>query len=235
MSAMTTMPPPRLPEPAEASPVLTAHSLSVLGEYTHTVDTIPLDLSRNYGDLRELDAVLSSSMTSLTSKITQLTNMIETKATSPEDRLWLLAEIAEEVGRLKPGVDDKIRVACHTADTIRGHRTHMTSLLEAIPDDEFAKTADRLCRPTRYPWVSERLFGTSGHAGEGGRGRNRRALLANGDSTSPNKRKRAAAVDADGEVINKSPRKEKTGDAPRPRHGGRKRCALCVTIRCRIY
>ena len=148
MSTMTTMPPPRQPESAEAPPAHTTHSLSVLSEYTHTVDTIPLDLSRNFGDLRELDAVLSSSMSSLTSKITQLTSMIETKAASPEDRLWLLADIAEEVGRLKPGVDDKIRVACHTADTIRGHRTHMSTLLDAVPDEEFAKTADRICRHT---------------------------------------------------------------------------------------
>lgn len=220
---MTSVVPPRQPAPPETSPLVAAHSLSLLNEYTHTLDSLPLDLSRNFADLRELDAVLSSSMTSVTTKITQLTDMIETKTVSSEDRLWLLADIADEVSRLKPGTDDKIRVACHAADALRQHKSHMTSLLDHMQDDEFAKTADRMGRHTKYPWVTDKLFGSNA-AGEGGRSRHRR-LMANataGDSVSPNKRKRAAA-DVDGDALNKSPRKERSGDTARPRNGGRKK------------
>ena len=214
-----TYPPPQM------SPVETAHSLLCLSEYAHSLDSLPIDLSRSYGDLRELDAVLSSSMTSVTTKITQLTEMLETMTVSPEDRLWLLADIADEVSRLKPGADDKIRVACHAADALRQHKAHMTALLERMPDEEFAKTADKMCRKTKYPWVTDKLFGTGAHAGEGGRSRQRR-LMANNtatDSGSPNKRKRTAA-EVDAEAVNKSPRKERTGgEATRQRNGNRKK------------
>ena len=51
---------------SSSSAVDTALSLACLSEYAHTLDSLPIDLSRSYGDLRELDAVLSSSMTILT-------------------------------------------------------------------------------------------------------------------------------------------------------------------------
>src|SRR4051812_5489681 len=84
----------------------TTYSLALLAEYTHTLDSLPLDLSRNFADLRELDAVLSSSMSSITTKINDLTRMIEQGGSSKEERLWLLTEIAEEAGRLKLGGED---------------------------------------------------------------------------------------------------------------------------------
>ncbi|THG95466.1 hypothetical protein EW026_g6194 [Hermanssonia centrifuga] len=220
------MGPPRQPAPTPTSPAGTAHSLQLLTEYTHSLDSLPLDLSRNFADLRELDAVLSSSMTSLTSKVTQLTHMIETKTASNEDRLWLLADIAEEASRLKPGADDKIRVACHAADGLRSQKTHMTKLLEHMPDQDFGRTAGMLARKTVYPHVSDRTFAAAGVSGEGGRGGRRRTLLANTtvDAT-PNKRKRVVADDGDPNM--KSPRKERTGDVPRPRNGGaRKKCVV---------
>lgn len=223
-SNMASVPPPRPSGSTESSPLVTAHSLSVLTEYTHTLDTLPLDLSRNFADLRELDAVLSSNLSAVTNKITQLTDMLETKAASPEDRLWLLADIAEEVSRLKPGADDKIRVACHAADTLRGHKAHMTGLLDAAPDEEFGRTADRMGRKTKYPWVSDKLFGIALHPGEGGRSRHRKTLANGGTGDpSPNKRKRVAG-DGDDEAIHRSPRKERTGDAPRQR--SRKKCVF---------
>ncbi|KAH9948178.1 hypothetical protein B0H21DRAFT_690515 [Amylocystis lapponica] len=197
-----------------------AHSLALLSEYTHTLDSLPLDLSRNFADLRELDAVLSSSMSALTSKITQLTTMIETGTAPKEDRLWLLAEIAEEATRLKLGGEDKIRVACHAADGLRGHRTHMKTLLEYIPDADFEVIVDQLDRKTVYPHVAPRSFLPTGTAGEGGRRPRRNpALSANTIvDASPNKRRRAARDDD--EVV-KTPRKDRTGDAARPRNGAR--------------
>lgn len=205
----------------------TAHTLAILSEYTHELDTLPLDLSRDFADLRELDAVLSSSMTSLTNKITKLTNMIESGAGSKEQRFWLLNEIAEEAGRLKPGADDKIRVACHAADGLRGHKTYMTTLLENIPDVEFGKTAGMLGRKTIYPHVAPRSYMPAGMGGEGGRRQRRTAAgawMANnqGDGT-PNKRRKVVGKDDDPDGIMKSPRKDRNGETQRQRNNARGR------------
>ncbi|GJE89574.1 inhibitor of growth (ING) domain-containing protein [Phanerochaete sordida] len=219
---MTSMGPPRSPAPpapASTSPQKTAHSLAILQEYTHTLDSVPLDLSRNFADLRELDAVLSSSMTTVTSKVIELTNMIENRSSSKEDRLWLLAEIADEVSRLKPGADDKIRVACHAADGLKSHKAHMTSLLQHMPEPEYGQMAGMLSRKTVYPHVATRHYVPAGMAGEGGRRQRRTALLANGPmEATPNKRKRVAADDGD---VTRSPAKPKT-DASRARNGARR-------------
>ena len=75
-----------------ADPVM-AYSLSLLAEYTHALDALPLNLSRNFTDLHKLDAVLLSSIVLITTKINQLTKMIEDRMASPEDRLWLLRKL----------------------------------------------------------------------------------------------------------------------------------------------
>ncbi|KAI0783101.1 hypothetical protein C8Q75DRAFT_702274, partial [Abortiporus biennis] len=223
----------------------TAHTLAILTEYTHTISTIPHDLSKAFADLRELDAVLSSSVQSLLTKIAALTTMLESKTGSKQERLWLLLEIAEEASRLKPGADDKIRVACHAADGLKGHKTFMTNLLEAIPPGptepsgqmgEFGVLATRLGRKLVYPHVATKQYWPPGMSGEGGRRQRRGALLvvngANGDGT-PLKRKRAANAnraeeDGDGVGPIRSPRKdhrvgvEHTGQRARGNARGRK-------------
>lgn len=209
----------------------TAHSLALLTEYTHTLDQLPLDLSRNFADLRELDAVLSSSMHILTSKITQLTSMIENNTASKEERLWLLAEIAEEAGRLKPGADDKIRVACHAADGLAMHKTQMTTLLEHVPDQQFGKLAGMLGRKTVYPHVATRSYMPAGMTGEGGR-RQRRggygSLLArDANDVAPAVKRKRQVKDDDADLITRSPRKDRGAEGTRGRGGARAR--KCVT------
>ncbi|KAH9932062.1 uncharacterized protein BXZ73DRAFT_46906 [Epithele typhae] len=216
--------------PAMMSPVDTAYTLLCLSEYAHTLDSLPIDLSRSYGDLRELDAVLSSSMTLLTAKINELIHMIETKTGTNDDRLFLLTEIAEEAGRLKLGGEDKIRVACHAADGLRAHRNNMNALLEQASDKDFSAAAEALARKTVYPHVATHKFYPPGMTGEGGR-RARRApgasngygqLLSNGVDPSPAKR-RKVAKDDDVDVT-RTPTKKERGDAApaqRPRNGGR--------------
>lgn len=222
------MGPPRPPvsgSTISASPARTAHSLALLTEYTHSLDSLPLDLSRNFADLRELDAVLSTSMTAVTTKVIQLTDMIE-KNHSKEERLYLLAEIADEVSKLKPGADDKIRVACHAADGLRSHQTHMTNLLEHIPEPEYGMMAGRLSRKTVYPHVAARSYMPSGMSGEGGRRQRRTALINSAIDATPNKRRRVVADD--GESIMKSPSKPRAGDGSRARNGSRKKYALDI-------
>ncbi|KAJ3774013.1 hypothetical protein FB446DRAFT_500393 [Lentinula raphanica] len=170
----------------------TLYTLSILSEYSHTLDSLPLDLSRNFADLRELDAVLSSSMASITQKITTLTRMIEEGTGKKEERLWLLTEIAEEANRLKPGGEDKIRVACQAADNIRSHANHLRTLSENIPDFD----PSTLNRHTTYPHVAAKsfmplaIFETTRRR-RGGFG----SLLTSATDPSPAKRKRVIKDD----------------------------------------
>ncbi|KAI1793078.1 hypothetical protein LXA43DRAFT_1002675 [Ganoderma leucocontextum] len=214
-----------------SSPVDTALSLACLSEYAHTLDSLPMDLSRSYGDLRELDAVLSSSMALLTTKVNELIAMIENNKGTKDDRLYLLTEISEEAARLKLGGEDKIRVACHAADGLRAHRTHMRALLDRIPDKDFARAAEQLGRKTVFPHVTSKQFYPPGMTGEGGR-RNRRAagasagyggLLLNGADPSPEKKKRRVQRDDDDDVTRTPSKKERLDGAPpqRQRNGAR--------------
>ncbi|KAI0654450.1 hypothetical protein C8Q70DRAFT_925756 [Cubamyces menziesii] len=225
---------------AHASSPPTAYGLALLSEYTHTLDSVPVDLSRSFGDLRELDAVLSSSITLLTAKINELIVMIETKTGTNDDRLFLLTEIAEEAGRLKLGGEDKIRVACHAADGLRAHKAHMKALLDLIPDQEFAKTAEALSRKTVYPHVATRNFYPPGMTGEGRRNRRAagattgyNALYGNGVEASPGKRKRVGR-DEDIDPTRTPTKKDRAEAQPgqKPRNGARpKRFVILTTDR----
>ena len=205
----------------------TAYSLLLLSEYTHTLDSLPIDLSRNFADLREIDGVLSSSMTSITSKIHTLIDMIEENKASKEDKLWLLTEISEEASRLKLGGEDKIRVACQAADNLKGHATHLRNLAEHLPGFD----ANVLNRKTVYPHVSAQSF-MPVHTFEHGRRRRNvmgsllTAASSNADP-SPAKRKRVTRdEDIDiGQI--KSPRKERVETTNRGRANNRvKKCVF---------
>lgn len=215
----------------------TAYSLSLLTEYTHTLDSLPLDLSRNFADLRELDAVLSSSMSSITSKIHTLTRMIEQGTAPKEERLWLLTEIAEEAARLKLGGEDKIRVACQAADNLKSHMGYLRTLTEHLPGFD----PSVLNRKTTYPHVAARSFMStssmeSGRRRRGGFG----SLLVAAPDPSPAKRKRVVRDEELDTSHLRSPKKDRGGDS-RQRNGGRakryvilswwRRCAYSTTAR----
>ncbi|KAF7337575.1 Chromatin modification-related protein [Mycena sanguinolenta] len=185
----------------------------------HTLDSLPLDLSRNFADLRELDAVLSASMSSITTKISTLTDMIEKGVGKQEERLWLLMEIAEEATRLRLGGEDKIRVACQAADNLRSHSSHLRTLTEHIPGFDI----NSLSRRTTYPHVSARSFMPVSALEPGRRRRTvfAASLLVSAPDPSPAKRKRAVRDD---DLDHRTPRKERAVEAgPRPRNGGRKK------------
>ncbi|KAJ7755016.1 hypothetical protein DFH07DRAFT_743535 [Mycena maculata] len=208
------MAPSRATASSSSAATSTVYSLSLLSEYTHTLDSLPLDLSRNFADLRELDAVLSASMSSITTKISSLTEMIEQGAGKQEQRLWLLMEIAEEANRLRLGGEDKIRVACQAADNLRSHSSHLRTLTEHIPGFD----PSTLNRRTTYPHVATRSFMPTASLESGRRRRSGFAsLLVSAPDPSP-KRKRALRDD------DPTPRKERLIETvPRPRNGGRKK------------
>ena len=207
----------------------TVYSLALLAEYTHSLDSLPLDLSRNFADLRELDAVLSSSMSLITAKINQLTEMIEDRAASPEDRLWLLTEIGDEANRLKLGGEDKIRVASAAADNLRNHKNHLIDLLHFLPNFD----PSVLNRTTHYPHVTSKSYPP--HSVETGRRQRRGGNLTGSrnndsnnyfpnDSNAQKKKRGGGGRDDDVEVgPSRTPRKDRIVDMPngRPRNTGR--------------
>ncbi|KAJ7750215.1 hypothetical protein B0H16DRAFT_1549866 [Mycena metata] len=213
--------PPRAAATAAPSAAASAvYALTLLAEYTHTLDSLPQDLSRNFADLRELDAVLSASMASITTKISALTEMIEQGAGKHEERLWLLMEIADEATRLRLGGEDKIRVACQAADNLRSHSTHLRTLTEHIPAFDTAT----LNRRTTYPHVATKSFMPTSSLEPGRRRRTgfQASLLVTVPDPSPMKRKRA--VRDDDLDHPRSPRKERIVEVvPRGRMGGRKK------------
>ncbi|KAI0271484.1 hypothetical protein BC834DRAFT_966957 [Gloeopeniophorella convolvens] len=196
----------------------TAYALSLLAEYTHILDALPPDVSRQYADLRELDAVLSASVHILTTKIDALAALIESNAAPKERRLLLLLEIADEAQRLHAGGDDKIRIAAAVADSLRAHADHAAGLLLHIPGFDPAL----LARHTVYPHVAPRSYAPlSGY--ETGR-RRRGALLAGTDhAPAPPKRRRAARDDDGAEPVGgRTPRRERATDgSARQRNGAR--------------
>ncbi|KAK7063893.1 chromatin modification-related protein [Favolaschia claudopus] len=213
------MAPTRAIASTSSPPTSAAYSLSLLNEYTHTLDSLPLDLSRSFADLRELDAVLSASMSSITTKIQTLTEMIEQRKGKPEERLWLLMEIADEATRLRLGGEDKIRVACIAADNLKSHSSHLRALTEHIPGFD----ANTLNRRTTYPHVATRSFMPIASLELGRRRRTGFAAsaLVSAPDISPVKRKRAVRDD---DLDHRSPRKERAVDVPpRARNGGRKK------------
>ncbi|KAF7971505.1 hypothetical protein HWV62_20886 [Athelia sp. TMB] len=191
---------------ANETQIYNAYSLSLLSEYTHTLDSLPLDLSRNFADLRELDAVLSSQMASITLKIRNLTQMIEDGAASKEDRLLLLQDIASEASNLKMGGDDKIRVACQAADNLKLHMGHMKSLLRNLPSFDMSV----LNRQTVYPHVASRSYQPPATTEAGRRRRGVGSLLSVAPDPSPVKRRR---VQEDYEIVaSKTPKKDKVAE-----------------------
>lgn len=102
------------------------YALLLLSEYSQTLDSVPLDLSRHLADLRELDAVLLSSISSIIGKVDSLVEFIESgkgnengKASGKARRAEMLAELAQEAERLKLGGEDKMRVASQAGDMVR--------------------------------------------------------------------------------------------------------------------
>lgn len=88
--------------------------------FADCVEALPPSITRSVSDLRELDAVLSGSLGTITEKLNALLCMLEDgQATKPQERLVLLKEIAEEARSFRLGGEDKIRVATGTCETVR--------------------------------------------------------------------------------------------------------------------
>jgi inhibitor of growth protein 3 len=107
---------PEQPSPEELT------LFTTLSAYADALDALPLDLTRSFSDLRELDAVLGAHLNSLTNRLIHLTALVEDSSFSAGERILALKEVAEEARAYKMGGEDKIRVALNTAETVSGKR-----------------------------------------------------------------------------------------------------------------
>ncbi|EST06215.1 Zinc finger, PHD-finger [Kalmanozyma brasiliensis GHG001] len=135
------------PEAAGLDPSGPEHFFVTLAAYADALDALPLDLTRSFSDLRELDAVLGSHLNSLTARLNHLTALIEDPSIDQGQRLLALKEVAEEARAYKMGGEDKIRVALNTAETIISHTDYIDALDSQL--DRFAEIST-LLNPTKH-------------------------------------------------------------------------------------
>lgn len=135
------------PEAAGLDPSGPEHFFVTLAAYADALDALPLDLTRSFSDLRELDAVLGSHLNSLTARLNHLTALIEDPDIDQGQRLLALKEVAEEARAYKMGGEDKIRVALNTAETIISHTDYIDALDAQL--DRFGEIST-LLNPTKH-------------------------------------------------------------------------------------
>ena len=136
-------------QPIEATEV--AHLTVLAGD---VIQSLPVFLSRQLSDLKELDAVLSGSAQSILKKFNDLLGMIADSSVTPLDRLKLLRETTEEANNFKLGAEDKIRVATGTCETVLQHSAQMdliVSLLTSLMPEHLLENLPASTTPAGYP------------------------------------------------------------------------------------
>ncbi|GAA6005749.1 uncharacterized protein JCM10292_004620 [Rhodotorula paludigena] len=124
---------------AAATPTPSSEIIHLVTTFADALDSLPPSLTRSLSDLKELDAVLSSSLQGITDKLRLLHTMMHTPEPgtqqteeppkyTPLDRLKLLREVAEDARVFRLGGEDKIRVATNTCETIATHTSHLSTL-----------------------------------------------------------------------------------------------------------
>jgi inhibitor of growth protein 3 len=162
------------PQSPSAQPFLQTPAISPLvHEVVDQFSSLPNELTRSFSDLRELDAVLRSSIEAITRKILTLTELIENNAITPSQRLVLILEIADDAQRLKMGSEDKIRVAGKACEEIVHSQNTITSLLTQLAYHDPAFNQTLSIRRTNYPHVAPSSLIAPTHY-EGPNGRRRR-------------------------------------------------------------
>ncbi|GAA5863469.1 hypothetical protein JCM8547_007253 [Rhodosporidiobolus lusitaniae] len=122
------------------TPTPSSEIIHLTTAFTDALDSLPPSLTRSLSDLKELDAVLNSSLQSITDKLKLLHSMMHTPEPgkklpegeqpqyTPLDRLKLLREVAEDARVFRLGGEDKIRVATNTCETLSTHTSHLSTL-----------------------------------------------------------------------------------------------------------
>ncbi|GAA6018941.1 hypothetical protein JCM11491_005687 [Sporobolomyces phaffii] len=123
---------------AQPSPTPSSEIIHLVSTFADTLDSLPPSLTRSLSDLKELDAVLSGSLQSITDKLKLLVDMMNTpppgssdpdaRQYTPLERLKLLREVTEDARTFQVGGEDKIRVATNTCESISTSTSHLSTL-----------------------------------------------------------------------------------------------------------
>ncbi|GAA5912623.1 uncharacterized protein JCM6883_005332 [Sporobolomyces salmoneus] len=124
---------------AQPSPTPSSEIIHLVSTFADTLDSLPPSLTRSLSDLKELDAVLSGSLQSITDKLKLLSEMMYTPPPgsteaenepkyTPLERLKLLREVTEDARTFQVGGEDKIRVATNTCESISTSTSHLATL-----------------------------------------------------------------------------------------------------------
>lgn len=92
--------------------------IAVCTTFGDCIEALPPTLTRSISDLRELDAVLSGSISTITDQLNDLLKMLEDPKVLPEQRFHQLRRLADEAKEFRLGGEDKIRVATGTCETV---------------------------------------------------------------------------------------------------------------------
>ncbi|GAA5980942.1 hypothetical protein JCM5350_004773 [Sporobolomyces pararoseus] len=124
---------------AQPTPTPSSEIIHLVSTFADTLDSLPPSLTRSLSDLKELDAVLSGSLQSITDKLKLLADMMYTPPPdstdahtqpkyTPLERLKLLREVTEDARTFQVGGEDKIRVATNTCESISTSTSHLSTL-----------------------------------------------------------------------------------------------------------
>ncbi|GAA5913881.1 hypothetical protein JCM6882_004386 [Rhodosporidiobolus microsporus] len=177
-----------------AAPTPSSEIIHLVSAFTDALDSLPPSLTRSLSDLKELDAVLNSSLQTITDKLRLLREMMHTPEPgskeaavdgskppkyTPLDRLKLLREVADDARVFRLGGEDKIRVATNTCETISTHTSHLSTLSTLLLGFLPAHLLPHLPAPSAphgYPQSNTSLRGrydysAARHPGQGGTSR----------------------------------------------------------------
>ncbi|KAK9893743.1 hypothetical protein P389DRAFT_107854 [Cystobasidium minutum MCA 4210] len=165
------MGPPPIPPPGMAAQSQEAQSAA---EFTHLcttfgdcIEALPPTLTRSISDLRELDAVLSGSISTITEQLNELLRMLEDPKVLPEQRFHQLRRLADEAKDFRLGGEDKIRVATGTCETLIHHTNQLdvlAGLLSTLLPSSMAGTIPPPSWPHGYPILFPTQASASGSA-----------------------------------------------------------------------
>ncbi|EHS64625.1 uncharacterized protein PGTG_22441 [Puccinia graminis f. sp. tritici CRL 75-36-700-3] len=138
-----------------------AESVHLVESFADTLDAIPPSLTRSLSDLKELDAVLTTPLNQLHSRLDQLIHSLkQPKSINPQQRLQLLRSIISDIERYRLGAQDKIRVANGTCESLSHHIRQLdttTSLLISSLPPSLESRIPPSTFPTGYPKLTGSL------------------------------------------------------------------------------
>ncbi|TIB88045.1 hypothetical protein E3Q06_01018 [Wallemia mellicola] len=105
------------------------HSLNLLNTYVDTLDALPIELSRHFHEMRELDANLSNSADQTITQLNKLTLALEDESLSPKERFLALRDVSDTIKQYKLNQEEKIKLGTAACETMLAHTEYTDQVL----------------------------------------------------------------------------------------------------------